>query len=94
MRTEEHVAAYGVLDKLADAGRALSYALFTSTSICVGTWLGAADPARSKQAAKAGIQYSCLLGLLIATALLSAPEAVGAWLCHCLDSIPLADDAH
>lgn len=71
-----HVAAYGVIMTLTCMGRSLCYALFTATSVCVGTRLGSASPARAKQAALAGVTYNVILGVLQAAAILSSPSAL------------------
>ena len=75
-RSEVHLAAYGVLQGFTHMGSSLSHALFTATSICVGTRLGAADPDRSKQAALAGVYYNLILGFGLAAALLVNPEGL------------------
>lgn len=75
-RSEVHLAAYGVLQGFTNMGSSLSHALFTATSVCVGTRLGAGDPARSKHAALAGVVYNVLLGLGLASVMLSNPEGL------------------
>jgi hypothetical protein len=75
-RSEVHLAAYGVLQGFTHMGSSLSHALFTATSICVGTRLGGADPVRSKQAALAGVVYNVILGLGLASVMLANPEGL------------------
>ena len=66
---ERSLASYGVSDALTGTGGSFSLALWTATSIRVGTLLGENDPARARLAARAGIVYSVGLGVLLAGSL-------------------------
>lgn len=62
----EQVGAYGVADALTGTGGCIALALYTATSIRVGTTLGEDNPERAQTAAMAGITYAALCGVIMA----------------------------
>jgi MATE family multidrug resistance protein len=65
----EQVGAYGVADALTGTGGCIALALYTATSIRVGTTLGENNPERAQTAAFAGISYAGLCGVIMASLL-------------------------
>ena len=62
--SEQHVAAYGVLDALRWTGASISMGLYTAASIRVGTLLGEGKPDCARVAGLAGVSYNLVLGLV------------------------------
>eukprot|EP01046_Picozoa_sp_COSAG06_P034289 COSAG06_NODE_3581_length_5158_cov_1.957304_3_plen_616_part_00 len=74
--SEQHVAAYGVLDALRWTGASISMGLYTASSIRVGTLLGEGKPDCARVAGLAGVSYNLVLGLVLCGLLIGGKEGV------------------
>lgn len=68
----EQVSGYGVADQMTGTGGSIALALYTATSVRVGTVLGENAPERAKTAALAGVCYSIVAGGVLASCMFLA----------------------